>query len=162
MTNIIIMLVLLTGPYLLVRFLSPKGWAIDLRGAAAWGAAALFVFTGIGHFVQTAQLTWMLPEWIPQRVLLVYVTGVLEFAIAGGLLVRRTRWAAGVAAIIVLVGFFPANVFAAFKQIPMSGNEWGPIYLLVRGPMQAVIIGWIYGFVVRGQSMDVHNQRGAA
>lgn len=149
MTNIIIMLILLTGPYLVARLFSREGHSWDARAAAACGAGALFVFTGIGHFVQTEQLTWMLPEWVPQRTLLVYVTGVLEFAIAAGLIIPKTRRLSALAAIIVLIGFFPANVYAAFQNIPMSGNEWGPLYLLVRGPMQAVIIGWIYWFVVK-------------
>ena len=50
---------------------------------------------------------------------------------------------------ISVLKFFPANVYAAFKHIPMSGNEWGPIYLLVRGPLQATIIAWVYWFVVK-------------
>lgn len=150
MTNILIILILLTGPYLLARTISAlTGREIDTRAAAAWGAGLVFAFTGLGHFVQTEQLTWMLPEWVPQRTLLVYVTGVLEFVIAAGFIFRPTRWLAGVVAIVVLIAFFPANIYAAFQYIPMSGNEWGPVYLLVRAPLQAAIIFWIYWFVVK-------------
>lgn len=152
MTNIIIMLVLLCAPYLLVQAFGGNS-RLAAKDAAAWGAAALFMFTGMGHFIQTEQLSWMLPEWLPQRRLIVHVTGVLEFAIAVCLILKRTRWLSGVVAIIILVVFFPANVYAAFTYIPMSGNEWGPAYLLVRGPVQAVIVAWIYGFIVK-VSMD--------
>lgn len=157
MTNIIIMLVLLAGPYLVMRLLSNQDRPLSRRAAAAYGAGALFVFTGIGHFVQTEQLSWMLPEWVPQKFFLVYATGVLEFAIAAGLIIPGTRRLSAVAAIIVLIAFFPANVYAAFQHIPMSGNEWGPIYLLLRGPMQLAIIAWIYWFVLKGagETMNV-------
>lgn len=148
MTNIMIMLVLLCSLYLLVRAIGDRSWLAPSE-AAAWGAAALFMFTGMGHFVQTEQLTWMLPDWVPRKTLLVYLTGILEFAIAAGLIMKKARWLAGVIAIAVLIIFFPASVYAAFTRIPMSGNEWGPIYLLVRGPVQVVIIAWIYWFVVR-------------
>lgn len=150
MTNIVIMLTLLVGPYLVVRSISAlTGRTLNTRSAAAWGAGAMFLFTGMGHFVQTEQLTWMLPEWVPQRAFLIYATGVLEFIVAVGLFFRGTRWLAGVAAIVMLVGFFPANIYAAFMHIPMSGNEWGPIYLLLRAPFQAISVVWIYWFTVR-------------
>lgn len=84
-----------------------------------------------------------------RKTLLVYLSGILEFAIAAGLIMKKARWLAGVIAIAVLIIFFPANVYAAFTRIPMSGNEWGPIYLLVRGPVQVVIIAWIYSLVIR-------------
>jgi uncharacterized membrane protein len=150
MTNIIIMLTLLVTPYLLAQVLSSStSRTFDLKTAAVYGACLLFIFTGIGHFVKTEEMTWMLPEWVPQRTLLIYATGILEFAIAAGLFLKKTRWIAGVIAIVILIGFFPANIYAAFKQISMSGNEWGPVYLLVRTPVQLIIILWIYWFVVR-------------
>lgn len=153
MTNIAIMLILLTGPYLLVHSMAAlTGRALAPRSAAAWGAGVLFMFTGLGHLMQTEQFTWMLPEWVPQRALLIYATGVLEFMIAAGFFFREIRWMSGVAALAVLVAFFPANIYAAFKHIPMSGNEWGPAYLLVRAPLQVAILLWIYRFVVRKPS----------
>lgn len=149
MTNIIIMLTLLTAPYLLAR-LAAKLRVRRFGGAdaAAWGAGILFVFTGIGHFIQTDAFTQMLPPWVPQRTLLVYATGLLEFAIAAAFFQPRTRKAAAWAAIAVLVLFFPANIYAAFTRAPVGGSEWGPAYLLVRAPLQIFIIGWIYRFLL--------------
>lgn len=150
MTNIVIMLILLISPYLVARAIAAgQGRAPDAISAAAWGAGLVFTFTGIGHFAQTEQLTWMLPDWMPHRTLLIYLTGILEFVVAAGFFFKKTRGHAGVIAIVMLITFFPANVYAAFQRIPMSGNEWGPIYLLVRGPLQAVLVFWIYCFVVK-------------
>jgi uncharacterized membrane protein len=81
---------------------------------------------------------------------LVYLTGLLEIALALGLALPATRRLAGLAAIAILVLFFPANVYAAFAQVGMGGHAWGPVYLLIRAPLQATLIAWTWWFAVRG------------
>jgi uncharacterized membrane protein len=150
MTTPIIMLVLLVTPYLLVRgFSAVTGRDCDTRSVAAAGLAALFIFTGIGHFVQTEIMSQMLPPWVPGRVALVYLTGVLEFAIAVGFLLPGLRRFTGWVAAVVLVVFSPANIYAAIYQVPMGGHAWGPAYLLIRAPLQAIILFWVYWFTIR-------------
>jgi uncharacterized membrane protein len=144
------MLALMMGPYLAVRSLAAimqRDW--DARSAAAIGLGILFVFTGTGHFVQTGAMSEMLPAWIPARVPLVYLTGALEFAIAAGFFLRRTRRFTGWVAAAVLVLFFPANIYAAIHHIPMGGHAWGPVYLLIRAPLQIAILLWVYWFTIR-------------
>jgi hypothetical protein len=61
MTTPIAMLVLMMGPYLLVRLLSlVMQRDYDAQRAAAIGLALLFVFTGIGHFIDTESMAQML------------------------------------------------------------------------------------------------------
>ncbi|MEL6646050.1 MAG: hypothetical protein AAFQ79_19115, partial [Pseudomonadota bacterium] len=88
------------------------------------------------HFVQTEAMTQMLPPFVPFATPLVLATGLLEFAIAAGLLHPASRRLAGLAAIAVLVVFFPANVYAAFAYIDIGGYAWGPAYLLIRTPLR--------------------------
>lgn len=135
----LVMLALMTSPWLALRS----------RAAGAYGLGVLFVFTGIGHFIQTEPMAQMLPEFVPYRVPLVYLTGALEFAIAAGFFLAPTRWLAGWAAAAVLVLFFPANIYAAFAHVPMGGHAWGPVYLLVRAPLQAAIVAWVWWFTLR-------------
>lgn len=150
MTTPILMLILLTAPYLVVLALNRfAGKVFNLRSAAVIGLGLLFVLTGIGHFTQAGPMTQMLPAWVPERLLLVHVTGVLEFAIALGFFIPRFRHAAGLAAIVVLILFFPANVYAAFNHVAMGGHAWGPAYLLIRAPLQIIILLWTYWFIVR-------------
>lgn len=149
MTTPIVMLVLMIGPYLVVRLLSAAFRRDFSRSAAAMGLGVLFVFTGIGHFIQTEPMAQMLPPWVPARLLLVYLTGVLELAIAFGFFIRRTRRITGWVAAVVLVLFFPANIYAAINQIPMGGHAWGPVYLFIRAPLQAIILFWAYWFTIR-------------
>jgi uncharacterized membrane protein len=55
----------------------------------------------------------------------------------------------GVTTIGFLIAIFPANVYAALQRIPFGGHSAGPIYLLVRAPVQLLLILWTYWFVVR-------------
>jgi uncharacterized membrane protein len=109
----------------------------------------VFLFTASGHFLQTGPMAQMLPSWVPERTALVYLTGVLEIAIAVSLFFRRSRAAGAWAAAAVLIAFFPANVYAAFQHVPMGGHSWGPIYLLVRAPLQLFILWWIWAMVLK-------------
>lgn len=134
-----IMLALMVSPWLALRS----------RTAGVFGLGILFIFTGVGHFIQTEPMTQMLPGFVPLRVPLVYLTGLLEFAIAAGFFMPSTRHRAGWAAAAVLVLFFPANIYAAFAQVPMGGHAWGPAYLLLRAPLQAAIVAWVWWFALR-------------
>jgi uncharacterized membrane protein len=150
MTTPIVMLVLMMAPYLIVRLLSVVTQRdYNARRAAGIGLNVLFVFTGIGHFMDTESMAQMLPPWIPERVLFIYLTGVLEFAVAAGFLIERSRRFTGWVAAVMLVLFFPVNVYAALNHISMGGHAWGPVYLFIRAPLQAIILLWIYWFAIR-------------
>ena len=137
-------------PYSVVRIVSAAaGRDFDVRGAAAVGLGIVFIFTGIGHFIQTEPMAQMLPPWVPERTLLVYLTGGLEFAIAVGFLVPKSRRFTGGVAALVLILFFPANIYAAINHVPMGGHGWGPAYLFIRAPLQFIILFWVYWFTIR-------------
>ena len=145
----LVMLALLTGPYLVARAAPRLAGRSDPRRAAALGLALMFAFTALGHFAQPGPMAEMLPPWIPGRILLVYLSGVLELALAAAFLVERWRTYAGWIAAALLIGFFPLNVYAALQRVPMGGHAWGPAYLLVRGPVQLAILLWVYWFTIR-------------
>ena len=149
MTTPIIMLVLMLAPWLFAVALNAAGYKFDIRNASAIGLGILFIFTGIGHFIQAQPMVQMLPPWVPERLLLVHASGILEFAIALGFFIPKLRRGAGLAAAAVLVLFFPLNIYAAFNHVPMGGHAWGPVYLLIRAPLQAIILGWAYWFTIR-------------
>ena len=146
MTTPLIILCLLFSPLL-------AAWAIGGEGRARLGGmlglALAFAFFGVGHFALTEAMTEMLPPFVPFATLLVYLTGLLELAIAAALLHPATRRTAGQIAILMLVAFFPVNVHAAVNQLGGGGHAWGPAYLLIRAPLQALLIGWAWWFVVR-------------
>ena len=94
-----------------------RSWPVALRG----GLATMFVLTGMAHFIGLrAELIAMIPPAMPNPGLLVTITGLLELAGAVGLLLRPTvPWAAGGLSAL-LVGLFPANVYAALNHITTS------------------------------------------
>ena len=150
MTVPIIILGILVGPWLFA-----KAWnrlsqqLISSTSAGLWGLTFAFVFFGIGHFVQTQGMVEMLPRWLPHRVELIYATGVLEWMLAVAIQIRRWRITSSWLCIAVLVVFFSANVYAATNAVGLGGHKWGPSYLLIRAPLQLILIGWAYWFGVR-------------
>lgn len=76
----------------------------------------------------------MIPPPFTGALLLIYVTGLLQIAGAIGLTVARTRrWAAWCLA-AMLVGLFPANIYAAINGLTL-GNA-GITTLWIRAPLQ--------------------------
>lgn len=146
----VLMLLLLSAPYVLSFGASRlRGTRFDGRPAAAAGLALLFVFTGLGHFMRTEEMAGMLPSWVPARHALILATGVLELGLASALLWPRSRRTAGEAAIVLFIAFFPANIYASLARHPMGGGDWGPLYLLIRAPLQAVLVAWAWFLIVR-------------
>lgn len=155
-TNLIIIMVLLTVPVALQFGLSRLGVRTPSHAAAGvTGLAIAFVFFGIGHFVRTAGMVDMLPPWVPFREAIVYLTGLWEFAIAAALVAPSTRRLAGLAALASLVVFFSANVYAALNYTGLGGHASGPSYLLVRAPVQVILIAWTYWFALRRHASKV-------
>ena len=127
-----------------------RGWpGRNLRGRIS--LALVFLFTGVGHFIKTEPMSEMLPEWVPARVLLIYMSGVFELMAAVGLLIPRLRWITGIGLIVFPVSVFPANVYSAIEHTGLGGHEIGPAYLWVRLPLQLLLIAWTYTFAVRGE-----------
>lgn len=88
--------------------------------AIAVGLAAMFVMTGVAHFVNPlrADMIAIVPPRLPNPALLVTVTGGLELAGALGLLYPPTRVAAAVCLFLLMLAMFPANVYAARMPNP--------------------------------------------
>src|SRR6476620_2956332 len=83
--------------------------------AFAVGLAAMFVMTGVAHFVNPLRrdMIAIVPPRLPAPGLLVTITGVLELVGAAGLLYPPTRVAAAVCLFVLLLIMFPANIYAS-------------------------------------------------
>lgn len=150
MTTPLIILGILILPAIGVRlWIQHTKAAVDPNLGGVFGLSSAFVFFGVGHFVQTSQMVEMLPPWVPGRLIVIYLTGLLEWVLAATLLIPTLRRAAGWTCIVILVLFFPANIYSALNETGMGGHQWGPIYLLIRAPLQLLLIAWAYWFTVR-------------
>lgn len=123
-----------------VRRLRP--WPVAVRG----GVAALFVTTGLAHFIgMREELIAMVPSALPAPALLVTVTGVLELAGAAGMLWSRTAPWAAAGLTLLLLGMFPANVSKALNGPVTSVMD----ELVPRSLMQVVFLAATVAIVVR-------------
>ena len=156
-------LLLLAVPSLGFRLLGALGVRrfTDLRICAAHGMAVMLFFTGLAHFLPESvtvmpdhgDMVAMVPSFVPFPRFMVYATGVLEFLGALGLVLTRTRPAAGVCLAVLFVLMFPANVHAAVEEIPLNGDPATPLWFRV--PEQVLFIPvalWASGIARRFRS----------
>lgn len=109
--------------------------------------SVMLVFTAIAHFVFTKGMAMMLPDFIPHKILIVYLTGIIEVAAAIGLFLPNFVVVTAWLLIIFFILILPANIYAAIKQIDyqkgsFSGN--GLAYLWFRIPLQVLFILWVF------------------
>ena len=103
----------------------------------------MFVFTAVSHFAPMRKdLIAMVPPSLPRPDLLVYATGILELAGAGGLLFDATRFWAACGLILLMAAMLPANVSAARRGIKIRGRPTTPLWL--RMPMQILFVIWTW------------------
>ncbi|NIK55580.1 hypothetical protein [Kribbella shirazensis] len=116
--------------------------ALGVRRFATWPVAAahamavMLLLTASAHFVPAsvtvmpnhADMTRMVPPFLPYADALVYLTGVLELLGAAGLVVAATRKPAGYALAALFVGLLPANIHAAVADVQFAGGEATPLW----------------------------------
>jgi uncharacterized membrane protein len=108
-----------------------------------YALAVMFAFTGIAHFnPMKHDLARMVPRVFPRPLLMVYVTGRLEFLGAAGLLWPRFRTLAGMGLLLLLVGMFPANIKAAVEKLRLQDKPATPLWL--RAPMQVLLLALLW------------------
>ena len=110
-------------------------WFVPWRDATRIGLSIMFLFTAASHFSELKHdLAAMIPPPFTGELWLIYVTGALQIAGAIGLMTAWSRkWAAwGLAA--MLVGLFPANVYAALTGLTLGGSPVTSLW--IRTPLQ--------------------------
>jgi uncharacterized membrane protein len=113
-----------------------------LRPAARLILAVLFAGAGVLHLVSPEPFLQITPDWVPFADLVIRWTGVAEIAGAIGLLIPRTRVAAGWALAAYAVAVFPANVKHALEGVEVAGLPTGWWYHGPRLALQPVIVLW--------------------
>jgi uncharacterized membrane protein len=114
--------------------------------------SVMLLFTASGHFAFTKGMAMMLPAFVPYKIQIIYLTGILEIFAAVGLFIPSFREITGWLLIVFFILLLPSNVYAAIKHIDyqkatFNGN--GPGYLWFRVPLQLLFIIWVYFFVLK-------------
>ncbi len=105
--------------------------------------------SGVLHFAAPQRYERIVPPWIPNAHFVVAVSGVAEALGAIGLLLTRTRRAAGFGLIALLIAVFPANVHMLELSASDGSSSVWRAWLWVRLPLQAVLIWWVWRVAAR-------------
>lgn len=143
MTNIAAILLLLIGGFAIAQL---SGAPYDRSGQI--GLAAVFAFTGLGHFFKRDAMMSMLPPALPARRAMVVLSGAFEIILAIGVLLPACTKFAGLCLCVFLVLVAPINVYSAVEHVEFGGHAAGPRYLWMRLPLQALLLVWTYWFAV--------------
>ncbi len=106
--------------------------------------AALFVGAGANHLVNTAPYLAIMPPLLPAPMALVLISGIAEIAGGLGLLWSRTRKAAAIGLILLLIAVFPANIYSAIHGMRIAGRPVPAWLLWARLPFQPLLMAWVY------------------
>ena len=104
----------------------------------------VFVTAGVLHFVAPGTYERIMPPYLPLHRELVYLSGALEILGGLGLLTERTRAAAGVGLILLLVAVLPANVRMLLDARAAGKPSWWLVLLWLRLPLQGVLAAWVW------------------
>ncbi|HET7460950.1 MAG TPA: DoxX family protein [Longimicrobium sp.] len=105
--------------------------------------AAAFVFAGVMHFAITTRYMRIMPPWIPLHRAMVLLSGACEIAGGIGLLAPRTRRAAAIGLVLLLIAVFPANVQMLLNARAAHASTLALGLLWARLPLQIVIVAWV-------------------
>ena len=99
-----------------------------------------FMFGGIGHFTSTSFFVSIMPTWVPfaLHAPIVYISGVIEIALAALLLWPKYRPQAGLGLILVTIGVTPANIHMWLH--PESFPDVPPALLSIRLIVQVLLL----------------------
>lgn len=125
---------------------------IDYYLAGKIALAATLLFTSLGHLIYTKGMVLMLPDFIPLKKEIIYVTGLLEVMGAFGLFIPSLSRLTGMLLIVFFILILPTNIYANMRHLNYETATFdgkGPGYLWFRIPFQLLLIGWTYYFALR-------------
>ena len=85
---------------------------------------------GVLHFVKPEPFVAIMPKMFPAPLFLVYLSGFFEIAGAIGLLIPKTRRAASIGIMALLIAVFPANINMAINHIQLPGLPEQSVFML--------------------------------
>jgi len=142
----LVLLLIVFGASCLAAFISGKP---DYYFCGRLALTVMLVFTSIAHFKFTRGMVMMLPNAVPYKKVVVYVTGILEILAGIGLLIQQARHPVAWLIILFFALLLPANIYAAKNKVDMERAEftgYGISYLWFRVPLQLFFIAWVYYF----------------
>lgn len=109
----------------------------------AWVLGIVLLVTGTNHFLSPSGFEAIVPRALGSPAFWVAASGVAELLVGLGLIVRRTRRLAAIAAVVLFVVVFPANLKMALDSGDGTpGWTHIPWVAWARLPLQIPLIAW--------------------
>ena len=100
----------------------------------------MYVFIGIRHFADPQYFLEIMPPRLPFKLLLVYVTGLVEIIGGAAILFSKTRRIGAFLLIFLLIVVFPANIYLFLSEAPQNALGISKMDALIRMPFQIQLI----------------------
>jgi uncharacterized membrane protein len=125
------------------------------RGIGLGAVFLWFFLGGIAHFALTSLEVSIVPPYIPDPRLMVFVSGAFELLGAAGIVYRPTRRVAGWGLMALTIAVTPANIY-----MMQHADRFGIPYavLVARLPLQVgllALIAWSTGCRVGSSTSDM-------
>lgn len=104
----------------------------------------MFIVAGLLHFRAPEVYEGIMPPYLPLHRELVLLSGAAEVLGGVGLLPKRTRRAAGVGLILLLMAVWPANVQMLLDARDAGKLSWWVTLLWARLPAQPALMWWVW------------------
>ena len=111
--------------------------------------ACFFVVAGLMHLLRPELYQAIVPPWLPNAPLLVFVSGICEIMGGVGVLHPATRRVAGWGLIALLVAVFPANVHMLRLGYMNHASALWKAALWLRLPLQIPLLWWTWRAAAR-------------
>jgi len=109
--------------------------------------SVMLLFTALGHFIYTEGMTMMIPEFLPFKKEIIYLTAFIEVTAAIGIHFTAINTTIGWLLILFFLLMLPANIKGAIEQLDYQTATYdgkGTSYLYFRIPLQILFIVWVY------------------
>jgi uncharacterized membrane protein len=106
--------------------------------------AALFLVSGLLHFIIPQMYIRVMPQYLPPCQVLVYISGAAEMLGGLGLLIPATRHAAASGLVALLIAVWPANIYMATAHLLFPGIMGQSRAQRLRVPLQIPLIYWAW------------------
>jgi uncharacterized membrane protein len=141
--TVFILILIFTGLLFIVSKIGLNPFK-DFKNNARIGTGITFMLTGFFHFLMPATFMKLMPPFIPEPLLMIYLSGIFEILGGIGLILSKTKTWAGYGLILLLLAVFPANIYVAWENVQLGGFMNYPVYQWFRVVLQFALIGWVY------------------
>lgn len=108
--------------------------------------AICIIVVGITHFAVPDPFVKIVPDYLPNHLALVYISGFFEILGGIGILVPPVSQAAAWGLLLLFIAVFPANINMAINEIDLPNIPDSSVLRWGRLPLQAVLIAWAWWY----------------